>query len=96
MPGLPWAPWAIPPLTARCPPLPPCAAPHTQELVRVRPDRTIETLATAEHGLDFPADNAFDERWGEKKTLIWNNGGWNFEKPSVDAIDVGRRRAWVP
>jgi hypothetical protein len=65
-------------------------------VVRVRPDRTIETLATAEHGLDFPADNAFDERWGEKKTLIWNNGGWNFEKPSVDAIDVGRRRAWVP
>jgi hypothetical protein len=65
-------------------------------VVRVRPDRTIETLATVEQGLDFPADNAFDERWGEKKTLIWNNGGWNFNKPSVDAIDVGRRRAWVP
>jgi hypothetical protein len=65
-------------------------------VVRVHPDRTIETLATVEQGLDFPADNTFDERWGEKKTLIWNNGGWNFNKPSVDAIDVGVRGAWVP
>jgi hypothetical protein len=65
-------------------------------VVRVHPDRNIETLATVDQGLDFPADNAFDERQGQEKTLLWNNGGWNFGKPSVDAIDVDKRGAWVP
>ena len=65
-------------------------------VVRVRPDRSIETLAVAKQGLDFPADNYFDDRPGREKALIWNNAGWNFETPSVDAIDTGIRGARVP
>jgi sugar lactone lactonase YvrE len=61
--------------------------------VRVHPDRTIETLATPADGLDWPADNAFDQRRGKRKTLLWTNGGWLLGHPSVDEQNVGIRGA---
>jgi len=44
-------------------------------------------MATTTDGLDFPANNAFDEKRGIRKTLLWNNGGWNFGTPSVEDFD---------
>jgi sugar lactone lactonase YvrE len=61
--------------------------------VRVHPDGTIETLATPADGLDWPADNAFDQKRGKRKTLLWTNGGYNLGHPSIDEQNVGIREA---
>jgi sugar lactone lactonase YvrE len=68
-------------------------AAYINAAVRVQPDGTIETLATPSDGLDWPADNAFDQKRGQRKTLLWTNGGWNSGNPSVDEQNVGIRGA---
>jgi sugar lactone lactonase YvrE len=58
-------------------------------LVRVSPDGTVQTLATASDGLDFPADTYFGQSHGQRKFLFWTNGGYNFMQPSLQKLDVG-------
>jgi len=61
----------------------------TNTLVRIAPDRTLETLATADDGLDYPASVAFGTGRGELKELYIANVGDNFNRPSVMKADVG-------
>jgi sugar lactone lactonase YvrE len=51
--------------------------------------QTIQTLAAAGAGLDFPADTAFGQSHGQRTFLFWTNGGYNFNKPSVQKVNVG-------
>jgi sugar lactone lactonase YvrE len=51
--------------------------------------QTIQTLAAAGAGLDFPADTAFGQSHGQRTFLFWTNGGYNFNKPSVQKLNVG-------
>jgi sugar lactone lactonase YvrE len=61
----------------------------TNTLVRIAPDRTLETLATAADGLDYPASVAFGTGRGERTQLYIANVGANFDRPSVMKADVG-------
>ena len=61
----------------------------TNTLVRIAPDRTLETLATADDGLDYPASVAFGTGRGERTQLYLANVGANFGRPSVMKVDVG-------
>jgi sugar lactone lactonase YvrE len=51
--------------------------------------QAIHTLAAASAGLDFPADTSFGRSNGEGMFLFWTNGGYNFNKPSVQKLNVG-------
>jgi sugar lactone lactonase YvrE len=61
----------------------------TNTLVRIAPGRTLETLATAADGLDYPASLAFGTGRGERTQLYIANVGANFNRPSVMKADVG-------
>jgi len=63
-------------------------ADYQNTLVFISANGDIRTLATAKEGLDFPADTAFGEAQGQRKSLYWNSGGWNFSKPSLQKMDV--------
>ena len=58
-------------------------------LVRIAPDRTVQTLATAADGLDYTASVAFGTSHGERTQLYFTNAGVNFGAPSVMKADVG-------
>lgn len=60
-------------------------------LVRVSPDGDVEILATANDGLDFPADTTFSQAPGQRTFLFWTNGGYIFALPSLQKLDVGVR-----
>jgi hypothetical protein len=55
----------------------------TNTLVRIASDRTLETLATAADGLDYPASMAFGTGRRERTQLYIANVGVNFGLPSV-------------
>jgi sugar lactone lactonase YvrE len=61
----------------------------TNTLVRIAPDRTLETLATAADGLDYCASVAFGTGRSERTQLYIANVGANFNRPSVMKADVG-------
>ena len=58
-------------------------------LFRVRPDRTIETLATAADGLDYPANIAFGTGITDRKDLYIANDGEDFGHASVARAQIG-------
>jgi sugar lactone lactonase YvrE len=62
------------------------------KLVRVTPDGTITTLATADDGLDFPASASFGTGKGQRKSLFVTNyaiGPPGGPGPGVLKVDVG-------
>jgi sugar lactone lactonase YvrE len=61
----------------------------TNTLVRIAPDRTLETLASAADGLDYTASLAFGTGRGERTHLYFTNAGVNFGRPSVMTASVG-------
>jgi hypothetical protein len=69
---------------------------YQNTVVRVSPDGNIETLATVNDGLDFPADTYFGQSHGQRKFYFWTSGGWNFMKPTLQKLDVGVRGAPLP
>jgi len=44
-------------------------------LIRISPEGTITTLATASDGLDYPASTSFDQGHGTRKLLYFTNAG---------------------
>jgi sugar lactone lactonase YvrE len=62
---------------------------RSNTLVRLAPDGTIQTLATAADGLDYTASVAFGTSHGERGDLYFTNAGVNFGTPSVMKADVG-------
>jgi sugar lactone lactonase YvrE len=58
-------------------------------IARVRPDLTIEDIASAADGLDYTASPAFGTRDGDRRTLYFTNAGLNFGTPSLMSIAVG-------
>jgi sugar lactone lactonase YvrE len=62
---------------------------YINTLVRVGPAGDIQTIATSTDGLDFPADTYFAQKHGQRKFLFWTNGGYNFNLPSLQKMDVG-------
>jgi hypothetical protein len=71
-------------------------ADYLNTLVKVTATGDIETLATREEGLDFPADTYFGQSPGKRPILYWTNGGYNFGKPSLQKMDVGIKGARLP
>ncbi len=74
------------------------ASPGGDMLVRVRPDRSVETLARGgEHGLDFPASLAFGTTGGQRNDLFITNfafaDSWGANpihpSPAVVKLEVG-------
>jgi sugar lactone lactonase YvrE len=65
-------------------------------LVRISPDRTITTLATARDGLDYAASMSFGQTPGERTVLYFTNAGLIFGTPSLQRIDVGVRGVPLP
>jgi sugar lactone lactonase YvrE len=61
----------------------------TNTLVRIAPDGTLETLATAADGLDYTASVAFGTGRGDRTQLYMTNAGINFGRPSIMKADVG-------
>lgn len=57
-------------------------------VLRLSPDGTVQTLATVNDGLDFPADTAFSQAPGQRSFLFWTNGGYNHGLPSLQKLDV--------
>jgi sugar lactone lactonase YvrE len=60
-------------------------------LVQISPQGEIEAikvLAAAGQGLDFPADTSFAQSQGRRSILFWTSGGYNFNKPSVQELNV--------
>lgn len=64
------------------------AVDYQNTLVSVGPNREITTLATVSDGLDFPASTGFGQSRGQRTFLFWTNGGFNFEKPSLQKLHV--------
>ena len=58
-------------------------------IVEVSPSGAITTLATASEGLDFPASTSFGQTSGERTSLYWTSGGWDFGNPSLQKMNVG-------
>lgn len=59
-------------------------------VVRVKPNGSIETLATVDDDLDGPSDVTFGTSRGEQKEVfITNFALLNMEKPSLMKLDVG-------
>lgn len=58
-------------------------------LFRVRPDRTVETLATAADGLDYPANIAFGTGISVRQDLYIANVGDDFGHASVARAQIG-------
>ena len=65
-------------------------------LVRISPEGTLTTLATASDGLDYPASVSFDQRRGTRRLLYFTNAGLIFTTPSLQRIDVGVRGEPLP
>jgi hypothetical protein len=62
---------------------------YINTLVWVGPAGDIQTIATSTDGLDFLADTYFAQKHGQRKFLFWTNGGYNFNLPSLQKMDVG-------
>ncbi|MFC6732813.1 SMP-30/gluconolactonase/LRE family protein [Haladaptatus sp. DYSN1] len=61
-------------------------------VVRVNRDRSVDTLATAENGLDGPSDVAFGTTGGDQKSLFITNFAFltpENQKPGLAKLDVG-------
>jgi sugar lactone lactonase YvrE len=65
-------------------------------LIRISPEGTLTTLATASDGLDYPASASFDQRRGTHKLLYFTNAGLIFNTPSLQRLDVGVRGEPLP